>query len=156
MTQTMNKYQEQKETRIQSAIDTLVIESDDMGTYATVPSTSGSSTVYIVSIDESGPIPVATDCNCVGHADYGHTCVHMQAVDRLFARVCVSRPLVSIGEVMTAANEQVRANIEAEEMASDRSYNEAVGYAEVINPRTGMTDAKYQEYQNYLMQIGAR
>jgi len=154
MTQVANKYQEQKEARIQSALDTMVIESDSFGTYATVPSTSNKNNSYIVNIDESERIPVATDCNCKGNAEFGHTCVHMQAVDRLFTRVC-ARPVVTVGEAITAANEDVRATIEAVAVAGDRSYNEAVGYSEMINPRTGMTDKKYQEYQNYLMQIGA-
>ena len=173
-----NRYYAQKEQRIQQSIATLSIDMIGDATFARVPSTSNSFTTYIVDIDESGKVPVATDCDCVGRKEFGKECVHFIAVNRFFARI-YARPEInlclfvkgfspesdlvtacSVSEAEAEADTQVRINEQQEMVANDKTYTEAIGYAgdprkEVVNPVTGMTDAEWQNYRYYEMGIGA-
>ena len=164
-----NRNQEQKEARIQQAMNTLSIDMLGDETFALVPSTSDQFVTYIVDIDESGPVPVATNCDCVGHKEFGKECVHMISVDRFFARI-YARPepaiivngfspeqdlvtACSISEVMTDADTQVRITEQEELIANDRTYAEATGYA--ADPRKVVVSAEWQNYRYYEMGIGA-
>lgn len=122
------QYYAQKEQRIQQAIAALSIDMIGDATFARVPSTSNSFTTYIVDIDESSKVPVATNCDCKGHKEFGKECVHMISVNRFFARIytkpeinlCLfvksfspEQDLVtacSVAEVEAMADTQVRVN----------------------------------------------
>jgi hypothetical protein len=52
-------------------------------TYAVVASTTATGRRYIVSLDESGSIPIATHCNC----DATVECIHIQAVTQYFTGI---------------------------------------------------------------------
>jgi hypothetical protein len=122
------QYNAQKEQRIAYAERMLSIDMDERGTFAIVPSTSSTGT-YRVDIDEeSQRVPQATACECKGNKEFGHTCIHMQATQRLFNRVC-ARPVATpdqfvkgfepetdlvtactVSEAVTDADTQVRIN----------------------------------------------
>ena len=113
-------YWQQKELRIQQAIDTMVIDTIGDATFAVIPSTSGFEDVYIVDIDESGNVPLVGKCTCPGYAKYGcNGCIHILAVNRFYERIqALLHPVItedevgvySASEVMADADTQVRIN----------------------------------------------
>src|SRR5450755_312319 len=81
-------YQRQKEARIEWAMDHLTIDTIDGRTFASVPSTSGSSEMYEVDIDESGRVAIAGKCTCPGYATYGcNGCIHVLTVNAFYERI---------------------------------------------------------------------
>lgn len=165
MTQTAtkrNRYQEQKEARIEWAMDHLSIDTIGDATFATIPSTSGKAKAYTVDIDESGVVPCAVKCDCPANCV---ECVHYQAVNRFFQRIhSLMHPVVvevttPVAEVMADADTAMREREQSELVANDKTYAQAVGYVgdprTTINAKTGMTDAAWTQYRYYLMGIGA-
>ncbi len=162
-----NRYYEQKEQRIAQAERTLSIDMDERGTFAIVPSSTSSNVSYRVDIDEeSQRVPQATGCSCKGNSEFGHACIHIQATQRLFDRVC-ARPEVnlclfvkdfspesdlvtvcSVSEAVTDADTQVRINEQEEKRDALRNPYD------VLAPTKQVSD-DWQNYRYYEMGIGA-
>jgi len=137
----MNKKQvAEREAKIQHIMEMLSIDMDERGTFAPIHSESGCA-VYRVDIDESGTIPVATTCQCIGHKDFYHYCTHMEAVDRFFARV-YARPEIDYTTLSietlnalriegTKKQKQLKREYQARTVAQQQADREAA----VLQPR---------------------
>lgn len=69
------------------ATENMLIDMDDRGTFAKVPSEVNHKRHYRVDIDESVKVPVATNCQC-GDRQYRHTyCKHMQIIDLFYQHI---------------------------------------------------------------------
>jgi hypothetical protein len=118
--QKSNRYQEQKQARINQAISTLEVKSDPWGIFAVMPSTTKKLTVYVVAIEDGK----AARCDCPGNKQYGHYCVHMIATDLyLDALVEDAAEVVTLTEAMAEAQaemeEFVESQVDAEEVAAE-------------------------------------
>jgi hypothetical protein len=109
MTQTRNRYQEQKQARINQAISSLTVQSDPWGLFAVVPSTSKKLAVYVVVIEDGE----ASRCDCPGNKEYGHYCIHLQSTQfYLDAMVEDAAETVTIAEAMEEAQSEMEQHIE--------------------------------------------
>ncbi len=95
---TNSKYYEIKENKINFCLDNLSIDCDPFGTFAMVPTSEDMNGVtaftsyYCVDICE--PVtarPYAERCTCKGNREHGYYCIHMIAVDRMFAKTDMSK-----------------------------------------------------------------
>lgn len=83
------KREEERQDRIEKCLSYFRVNTEPAMTpsgyitYAAVNSTTTSGRRYLVYIDESGDIPVATRCNCNATV----ACIHMQAVNAYYARI---------------------------------------------------------------------
>jgi len=160
-------YQRQKEARIEWAMDHLTIDTIDERTFASVPSTSGSSEMYEVDIDESGRVAIAGKCTCPGYATYGcNGCIHVLTVNAFYERIqALLHPAGTYDAAgMYTASEAVekvaaRRSTTPVDLAVVRTFKQEDAYeqlAESKDPWAGLTeDERVTAYGYYLMGIGA-
>lgn len=70
-----------------NAMTQIVIDMDERGTFANVPSEVTEHEPYRVDVDESGDETCATNCQC-NHRQYRNAyCKHMELVDRYYRQI---------------------------------------------------------------------
>jgi hypothetical protein len=160
-------YQRQKEARIEWAMDHLSIDTIDERTFASVPSTSGSSEMYEVDIDESGRVAIAGKCTCPGYATYGcNGCIHVLTVNAFYERIqALLHPAGTYDAAgMYTPSEAVekiaaRRSTTPVDLAVVRTFKQEDAYeqlAESKDPWAGLSeDEKVTAMGHYLMGIGA-
>jgi hypothetical protein len=96
-----------KQAKIESLISQMVIDGDDRGTFAKLPSSSPSIDHYEIPINESGPCPVAVRCQCSYYYYRSTACTHMQAVDLYYQRFVARSPKAPVVEKKVSQRETV-------------------------------------------------
>lgn len=140
-----NRYQEQKQGRLEQAIATLTIGSDPWGIFSVVPSTSKRLEVYVVNIEDGK----AVKCQCKGY-EHGYQCIHIQATQiYIDALVEDAAATVSIAEAMEEAQsemeqhiETVAAQAERENMQKLTEHKMSDAY-DILGPTKKVTRAAY-------------
>ena len=160
-------YQRQKEARIEWAMDHLTIDTIDERTFASVPSTSGSSEMYEVDIDESGRVAIAGKCTCPGYATYGcNGCIHVLTVNAFYERIqALLHPAGTYDAAGMYTPSEAVENIAARrsttpvDLAIVRTFKQEDAYeqlAESKDPWAGLSeDERVTAMGYYLMGIGA-
>jgi hypothetical protein len=160
-------YWQQKEARIEWAMDHLSIDTIGDRTFASVPSTSGSSEMYEVDIDESGRVAIAGKCTCPGYATYGcNGCIHVLTVNAFYTHIqALLHPAGTYDAAGMYTASEVIENIAARRSTTPvdltivRTFKQEDAYeqlAESKDPWAGLSeDERVTAMGYYLMGIGA-
>ena len=131
------RYQQERERRIEECLKEMSVDTDVAGkTYAIIHSQSKVNEFYNVEIDESGRVPVAVSCDCVGNAEYQKYCIHMEAIDRFFSRICCSVEMHEITETVASIDEATEEAIELAEQTAEEERKLDETYAQLANDPT--------------------
>lgn len=135
-----NRYQEQRQARINQAISSLEIGADPWGVFAVVPSTTKKYTVYVVNIEEGK----AVKCNCPGNKEYGRVCVHLIATDYYLDALVEDAESVAIEDAQAVAFAEYDVVGAALQVVNQYEADTTVGDAyEILAPTKQVSSAAY-------------